>query len=199
MSQGGGGDEPAAEGPPPEPELALPTFELVEDNVDVIVNVTNLAGGDRVRLVVGDEQIDEQSGPSPVSLRWSSAPEGEQRIVVQVRRNDQQADTATDIVVPPPVPGVESFDAWIMALASLDTREQADRYLSELEDIDDGRILLSDDWPSLRPGFWVVYSGPFATGDEVLARCRELDREIPNDCVGRVLTRNPDDRSIIAN
>ncbi len=197
MSQGG--DEPAAEGPPPEPELGAPSFELVEGQVVLSVEVTNLEAGDAVRLVVDGEQVDEQRGPSPVSLTWSGATEGDQRIVVQVRRNDEQTEAGRDVVVPPPVPGIDSFDSWIMALASLETPEQADRYLAELEGIDDGRILLSDDWPSLRPGFWVVYAGPFATGEEVLARCRELGRDIPNDCVGRVLTRNPDDRTIIAN
>ncbi|MEO1062798.1 MAG: SPOR domain-containing protein [Actinomycetota bacterium] len=194
-----GGDDPVAEGPPPEPEIGPTSFELVDDQVVLSVDAVNLEEGDAVRLVIDGEQVDERRGPSPVTLTWTGATEGEHRLVVQVRRNEQQTETATDIVVPPAVLGIDSFDGWIMALASLETRAQADRYLAELEGIDDGRILLSDDWPSLRPGFWVVYAGPFATGEEVLARCRELDRAIPNDCVGRVLTRNPDDRSIIAN
>ncbi len=198
MSQGGS-DDPVADGAPPEPELGAPSFELVDGEAVLSVEVTNLEAGDAVRLVVDGEQVDERTGPSPVSLSWTGATEGDHRILVQVRRNEQQTETASDVVVPPAVLGIDSFDGWIMALASLETREQADRYLAELEGIDDGRILLSDDWPSLRPGFWVVYAGPFATGEEVLTRCRELDRDIPNDCVGRVLTRNSDDRTIIAN
>ncbi|MEM8906155.1 MAG: SPOR domain-containing protein, partial [Actinomycetota bacterium] len=193
------GDDPVAEGPPPVPALGTPVFALTGDGLDMTLDVVNLEDGDRVRLVVDGEQVDEAGGPSPVVMRWTGATEGEHRVVVQVRRSDEQTETSTDVVVPPPVPGVESFDGWIMALASLEEEARAERYLAELDDVDDARILVSGDWPSLRPGFWVVYAGPFATGDEVLARCRELGREIPQDCVGRVLTRNPDDRSIIAN
>ncbi|MEW2566943.1 serine/threonine-protein kinase [Streptomyces sp. NPDC047070] len=46
--------------------------------------------------------------------------------------------------------------------------------------------LRSDDYASLRPGYWVLYApGPFTDGREALAFCEERGRTTPTACVGR--------------
>jgi hypothetical protein len=198
LSSGGSDDEVAA-GPPPVPVLSLPSYELDEDGLDLVLQLDALEGGDRARLLVDGEQVDDGEGPSPLSLRWTGATEGDHRLIVQVRRGDEQTEAVLDVTVPPPVAGAEVAGRWIMALASFEEPERADRFAADVEGVPDARVLVSDDWASLRPGFWVVYDGPFETGAEVLERCRELGRTIPDACVGRVVSTDEADRSLIAN
>ncbi|MGW6011320.1 serine/threonine-protein kinase [Streptomyces sp. NPDC055210] len=54
--------------------------------------------------------------------------------------------------------------------------------------------LRSDDYASLRPGYWVVYApGPFTDGREALAFCEERGRTSPTTCVGRYVSTSADD------
>ncbi|MCX4236552.1 serine/threonine-protein kinase [Streptomyces ortus] len=54
--------------------------------------------------------------------------------------------------------------------------------------------LRSDDYASLRPGYWVVYApGPFTDGRDALAFCEERGRATPTDCVGRYASTSADD------
>ena len=55
-------------------------------------------------------------------------------------------------------------------------------------------ILLSDDYASLRSGYWVVYAGPFNTPTEAQHACWNLDLRTPNVCYGRHLSQDPEDR-----
>ncbi|GHB61530.1 hypothetical protein GCM10010377_60590 [Streptomyces viridiviolaceus] len=57
--------------------------------------------------------------------------------------------------------------------------------------------LRSDDYASLRPGFWVIYApGPFGDGREVLDFCAGRGRTTANTCIGRYLSRDPADFAI---
>ncbi|MFI9757094.1 serine/threonine-protein kinase [Streptomyces sp. NPDC051963] len=52
----------------------------------------------------------------------------------------------------------------------------------------------SDDYASLRPGFWVIYApGPFTDGRAALAFCAERGRTTANGCMGRYLSASPAD------
>ncbi len=51
-------------------------------------------------------------------------------------------------------------------------------------------LLLSSDYPSLNPGYWVVFSGDFATQEEALAHCRAL-QEVEVSCYHRYLGEAP--------
>ncbi|MFF3321836.1 serine/threonine-protein kinase [Streptomyces sp. NPDC002889] len=52
----------------------------------------------------------------------------------------------------------------------------------------------SDDYASLRPGFWVIYApGPFADGRAALNFCAERGRTSANTCLGRYLSSSSTD------
>jgi hypothetical protein len=59
-------------------------------------------------------------------------------------------------------------------------------------------VLLSDDYPSLNPGYWVVYSGVFDTDTEAVSRCAQLSNA-GIDCYHRYLGANPAEAPILAN
>ncbi|MFE0250307.1 serine/threonine-protein kinase [Streptomyces sp. NPDC059010] len=55
-------------------------------------------------------------------------------------------------------------------------------------------VLRSDDYASLRRGFWVYYAlGPFPTGRAALKFCAERDRTTVNTCIGRYLSKKAAD------
>ncbi|MFH8463730.1 serine/threonine-protein kinase [Streptomyces sp. NPDC017991] len=57
--------------------------------------------------------------------------------------------------------------------------------------------LRSDDYASLRPGYWVVYApGPFTDGGDALAFCEERGRTTPTTCVGRYASTSADDYNL---
>ncbi|MFC5213536.1 serine/threonine-protein kinase [Streptomyces coerulescens] len=56
------------------------------------------------------------------------------------------------------------------------------------------KVLRSDDYASLRAGYWVFYApGPFANGRAALNFCAKHDRTTVNTCMGRYLSKNPND------
>ncbi|NNC41460.1 MAG: hypothetical protein HKN95_12325 [Acidimicrobiia bacterium] len=73
-------------------------------------------------------------------------------------------------------PSTEDWDIWTAILASVETGEpggfeQAEEFASGL---DGAKVLWSDDYPSLNPGYWVVYWGEFESGDEASNWCSGL-------------------------
>lgn len=90
------------------------------------------------------------------------------------------------------------FDRWIAVMASLpvgeSTAEDADIRSNEIAAPESG-VLLSDDYPSLNPGFWVVYSGVFDFDWEAQQRCDQLG----GDCYERYLGDDPSIAPTLAN
>ncbi|MWA10537.1 serine/threonine-protein kinase [Streptomyces sp. BA2] len=70
-----------------------------------------------------------------------------------------------------------------------------DRRLAAVrKDVPEAQYLRSDDYASLRPGFWVIYApGPFADGRAALRFCEERGRTTGNECVGRYLSSSGGD------
>ncbi|TDC24320.1 serine/threonine protein kinase, partial [Streptomyces sp. 8K308] len=63
------------------------------------------------------------------------------------------------------------------------------------EGVPEAEVVLSDEFASLNPGYWVIYApGPFADGREALAFCADRGRTTANQCIGRYLSTNPDDK-----
>ena len=58
-------------------------------------------------------------------------------------------------------------------------------------------ILLSNEFRSLNPGYWVVYAGPFTTAGESQAACYRLNLRTASLCYGRRLSQDPADREIV--
>jgi hypothetical protein len=63
----------------------------------------------------------------------------------------------------------EGTSAWTVVLASVGTRDEAEARRDEAERYGDAGILRSDDYSSLREGYWVVFAGQYTSGDEVQA------------------------------
>ncbi|WP_328441943.1 protein kinase [Streptomyces sp. NBC_00444] len=62
------------------------------------------------------------------------------------------------------------------------------------ESVPEAVYVRSDDFASLRPGYWVFYApGPFADGQAALSFCAERGRTTPSACMGRYLSTSPAD------
>jgi len=77
-------------------------------------------------------------------------------------------------------PSTEAWGSWTLILASLEvdaagSEERAEEIAAE---IDGAMVLWSDDFPSLNPGYWVVYWGRFESGREASNWCSDLPAEL---------------------
>nr|WP_171111351.1 MULTISPECIES: serine/threonine-protein kinase [Streptomyces] len=97
-----------------------------------------------------------------------------------------------------PTPTPTGTGGWIAQLhseplsAGTATRDQ--RLARIRESVPEAVVLRSDDYASLRPGYWVIYApGPFADGRAALTFCAERGRTTPNACMGRYLSASPAD------
>ncbi|MFF3111196.1 hypothetical protein ACFVSN_18630 [Kitasatospora sp. NPDC057904] len=99
-------------------------------------------------------------------------------------------------------PGAEAgeggADSWIAQLYSepvstgIATRDQ--RLAQVRTDVPTAQVLRSDDFASLRPGYWVVYDpGPFSDGSAALAFCATHGRVGQDRCIGRFLSHHAAD------
>jgi hypothetical protein len=96
--------------------------------------------------------------------------------------------TAAPTLAEPP-----AFDRWTTILASLPVDEWEEMAATDeaftMVEFGTG-LLRSADYPSLNPGYWVVFSGDFATQEEALAHCRTLqDQDVA--CYHRYLGEAP--------
>ncbi|MFD6419769.1 serine/threonine protein kinase, partial [Streptomyces sp. NPDC060194] len=55
----------------------------------------------------------------------------------------------------------------------------------------------SDDWASLRGGYWMFHQPGFPDGAAAVNWCRSYGLTSRNDCVGRFLSDDPGDRNAI--
>ncbi|MFJ8536069.1 protein kinase [Streptomyces sp. NPDC093591] len=63
--------------------------------------------------------------------------------------------------------------------------------------VPEAAVLRSDDYASLRPGYWVIYApGPFTDGRAALAFCAEHGRTTVNSCLGRYLSTDATDSGL---
>ncbi|WP_338676150.1 serine/threonine-protein kinase [Streptomyces sp. SCSIO 30461] len=103
------------------------------------------------------------------------------------------ASTPAPAQSPPPQTG-----RWIAQLVSepvsSGTAARDQRLAAVRADVPEAEVLRSDDYASLRPGFWVVYApGPFTSGASALMFCAERGRTTANSCIGRYLSTSADD------
>ncbi|WP_370076258.1 serine/threonine-protein kinase [Streptacidiphilus sp. MAP12-16] len=98
--------------------------------------------------------------------------------------------------------GENSADTWIAQLASVPISSGSGARDSELaairRQVPGAEVLNSDDFASLRPGYWVMYApGPFADGEQALASCAAAGRTTAAECVGRYLSHLASDITFI--
>jgi len=112
---------------------------------------------------------------------------------------DAAPTTLSDNGQSAPPPYAAALDGtYVAVLVSTESEEAAERSRASLAR-EHGRpfgVLLSDDFASLNPGYWVVYAGPYVTAKETQAACWwELERRSGAACYGRRLSQDPADRS----
>lgn len=96
-------------------------------------------------------------------------------------------------------PGDGPGDAWVAQLFSEPvaggTAARDQRLAAVRAEVPQAQVLRSDEYPSLNPGYWVIYApGPFTDGRDAVRFCAERGRTDPDDCVGRYLSRSSADR-----
>ncbi|MFD7439150.1 serine/threonine-protein kinase [Streptomyces sp. NPDC059861] len=103
---------------------------------------------------------------------------------------------------PAPSPSAPAGDGrWIAQLhsepISTGTAVRDQRLARVRESVPEAVFVRSDDYASLRPGYWVIYApGPFTDGRAALTFCAERGRTTANDCVGRYLSTSPADYAL---
>ncbi|MEU1279005.1 serine/threonine-protein kinase [Streptomyces sp. NPDC005805] len=106
----------------------------------------------------------------------------------------------TASAVPPP-PSEPPGGRWIAQLFSepvaSGTAARDMRLARVRESVPEAEVVRSDDYASLRPGFWVIYApGPFEDGRAALRFCADRGRTTPNTCMGRYLSESQDDYAL---
>ncbi len=91
---------------------------------------------------------------------------------------------------------------WIAQLfsepVSTGTEVRDQRLAAVRAEVPEAEVLLSDDFASLNPGYWVIYvSDDFDDGTEAVEFCAEHGRVDGNTCVGRYLSDSPGDADLI--
>jgi hypothetical protein len=81
---------------------------------------------------------------------------------------------------------------WISVMASIPQGQGvsvAEQQLSDIaKSVPDAQLLNSDDYSSLRPGYYVVFEGAYSSSDAALAECTAVGRSVPNSCYSRYLS-----------
>ena len=108
-----------------------------------------------------------------------------------------QSVTTPPPSVPPTTAVPPTRPVWIAQLASVEVSDAA-RLSTVLaavrRDVPRANVLLSSDYASLRPGYWIVYYvGGFSDGHDALAYCATHGRRGSDLCIGRLLSHDPAD------
>ncbi len=101
-----------------------------------------------------------------------------------------------------PLPQTPASGVWIAQLASVPVSAGSGDLQQELTqaraDVPGAQYLLSSDYASLNPGYWVVYHpGSFPDGTQAVEYCAAHGRTSKNQCVGRFLSNSPQDKRYI--
>ncbi|MGW0964109.1 protein kinase domain-containing protein [Streptomyces gelaticus] len=120
---------------------------------------------------------------------------------------DPTADATADPTVDTPrsaAPAEQpplSSGRWIAQLhsepVSAGVAARGQRLATVRRSVPEAEVLRSDDYASLRPGYWVFYApGPFTDGRSALAFCAERGRTTANACIGRYLSTDSADDAL---
>ncbi|UCM87362.1 serine/threonine-protein kinase [Streptomyces marincola] len=153
-----------------------------------------------------DEPVEEESPPEPSEdlTDREPPPEPDPDSTPDPEEPDQEQEQPDQEQEPDPEPGAggPATGIWIAQLFSepvgSGTAVRDQRLAAVRADIPEAEVLLSDDFPSLNPGYWVIYvSGGFDDGYDAVSFCAERGRTSGNECVGRYLGASAADAGLI--
>ncbi|MFD5184846.1 serine/threonine-protein kinase [Streptomyces sp. NPDC058372] len=141
------------------------------------------------------------------STEADDAPSGEDAADDGDQADDSDSDSGSQ-PEPGPAPSASgtpqppSGGSWIAQLfsepVSTGTATRDRRLAAVRAEVPEARYLRSDDYASLRPGYWVFYvPGPFDDGHAALRFCAGKGRTTGNECVGRYLSDDRGDADAI--
>lgn len=142
-----------------------------------------------------DQDSEEDPKPSPDAGRSTGTdPVEDNKEDDRPGQDDPPSPSAT--------PHPPSGGSWIAQLfsepVSTGTATRDRRLTAVRAEVPEARYLRSDDYASLRPGYWVFYvPGPFEDGRAALRFCAEKGRTSGNECVGRYLSDDASDADAI--
>ncbi|MER5936315.1 serine/threonine-protein kinase [Streptomyces sp. NPDC001928] len=130
----------------------------------------------------GDTDGDDKANATPNPPATASTPSPAK----------QKPSPGTSSPTPTPTPAGH----WIAQLhsepVSAGTANRDSRLATLRESVPEAAVLRSDDYASLRGGYWVFYApGPFTDGRAALSFCAERGRTTVNTCMGRYLSTDP--------
>lgn len=88
--------------------------------------------------------------------------------------------TASTTTTAVKTPSTDAWDTWTLILASVETGEPGaeERAREIAAGIEGAQVLYSNDFPSLNPGYWVVYWGDFESGRVAGGRCGTIPDDL---------------------
>ncbi|WP_327428492.1 serine/threonine-protein kinase [Streptomyces sp. NBC_01236] len=188
---------PPVPSPPYTPDRPRPRRRTTIAVAVAVAAVLAIAATATLFLTLRDPGDKQAGGGSPGSSTRTAAP-SQPRTTTPPSPTPSPTPSATDSrpatgTTPPPPTG-----RWIAQLYSepvgTGTAARDLRLAKIRRSVPEAKILRSDKYASLRPGYWVVYApGPFADGRAALAFCAERGRTTANTCIGRYLSESAAD------
>lgn len=161
----------------------------------VIGGAVLLIGGDGP-VVAGNDPDPTAPSPGPTASSATSTSSTASSVALVPSGGGESAGGGpSDPSLTPPAPTAEG--AWITALSSIEESDPATAQAKRDElDAQYGGVSMmrTSDYASLTPGYYVIYRGPFATGDEAIAECFRLDRTTRHLCFAAPLSHSSADR-----
>ncbi len=188
-------------GAPPSPASPVSRSRPRRIALSVAALLAVAAGGTAVALMHGTARGPGKPGAaaSPAVSRHATRISPEASPTGQASRAVLSHATVTSSAtqVPDPASGV-----WIAQLASVPVSAGFAELQQELgqirAEVPGAQYLLSSDYASLNPGYWVVYYlGSFSDGTQVIEYCAAHGRTSMNQCVGRFLSHDIRDKTYV--
>lgn len=151
--------------------------------------------GDPTTVIVGsptDSEPGEAAGTTTTVLETTTS------TAAQTTTSTTEATTTTTI--PPIGPYIAVLASLPKSTVSLSAAQTSGEKLADDFGIGSYSLVDSDDWESLRDGFWVIASPQnFQTLAEAAAHCWNLGARDASTCFARPVSQNPADLTVVGN
>jgi hypothetical protein len=193
----GGGLNPTAAGPtasagppptgPPAPPLVYQTRKgRINPFVWFGIGLAVLLGGGAVAIALSSHSHSGTTSTTQATVNISQQTTQPIATTTQPIATPPLSTSIGDPFVHPPA------GQWIAVMASIPHGQgvsAAEQQLSDIaKSVPDAQLLNSDDYSSLRPGYYVVFEGAYSSSDAALAECNAVGRSVPSDCYPRNLS-----------
>ncbi|WP_406263596.1 serine/threonine protein kinase [Streptomyces sp. NBC_00191] len=190
----------------PQQPQPLPTQDRPRSRTPILVAVIAAAlavtAATALVLTLGDRGDNKAGGSQGSSASASSSAATASAPGPTPKPTPTPTPTVTPTESVTPITPPPSAGGWIAQLFSepvgSGTAARDLRLAKVRQSVPEAVFLRSDDYASLRPGYWVIYApGPFADGRAALTFCAERGRTSANTCIGRYLSTSSADAGLL--